>query len=141
VAIEALVRSQLQPFVNITERVTLSGPPLTLNPAAAQAIGMALHELATNGAKYGALSVRQGTLRIAWNLTGAGDEQVFEMSWLERGGPAVTAPQRTGFGHTIMAQLTEHSLGGKVGLDFAVKGLCWKISCPAVSVLESQSGL
>jgi PAS domain S-box-containing protein len=140
VAIEALVLSQLRPFVNTDERVTLSGPALTLNPAAAQAIGMALHELATNAVKYGALSARGGAIHIAWTLIGAGDRQMFEMSWRERGGPKVTAPTRTGFGHTIIAHLTEQSLGGKVGLDFGNEGLCWKLACPAERVLEDQTG-
>ena len=140
VAIDELVRSQLSPFIDVAERAVLSGPALTLNPAAAQAIGMALHELATNAVKYGALSVAGGTIRVAWNVTGADTQRGFEMSWLERGGPTVTAPQRTGFGHTVIAQLTEDTLGGKVRLDFAGDGLHWKLACPAARALETQTG-
>jgi PAS domain S-box-containing protein len=137
VAIDELIRSQLSPFVNITDRAVLSGPPLTLAPAAAQTIGMALHELATNGVKYGALSGPSGTVRIAWCLVMAGDQPIFEMSWLERGGPTVARPTRTGFGHTVMARLTEETLGGKVHLDFMPEGLSWTLACPASRVLEA----
>ena len=140
VAIEELVRSQLSPFLNMAERAVLSGPALTLNPAAGQAIGMALHELATNAVKYGALSVASGTIRVAWNVTGVDAQRSFEMSWLERGGPTVTAPQRMGFGHTVIAQLTEDTLGGKVRLNFAGDGLRWKLACPSARVLETQTG-
>jgi len=139
VQLDELVRSQLSPFVNVGERAVLSGPPLILSPPAAQTLGMALHELATNGVKYGALSVPGGTLRIAWNVVAGNDGQAFEMSWLERGGPGVVAPIRTGFGHVVMARLTEDTLGGKVDLDFAPDGLHWKLTCPAARVLEGQA--
>jgi two-component sensor histidine kinase len=88
---EDLVRAQLAPFADLIEsRIAVHGPKLRLNAAAAQAVGLALHELATNAGKYGALSTDAGRVDVGWRLGG----DIFAMSWTERDGPPVRPPER-----------------------------------------------
>src|SRR5262249_43898101 len=94
VEIEDLVRAQLSHFVDlIGSRIVLDGPKLRLKVAGAQTIGLALHELATNAGKYGALSTNEGRVVVFWAIDG----DALTMSWTERDGPPVSAPQRRGF--------------------------------------------
>src|SRR5262249_60506845 len=95
VEIEDLVCAHLMLFADlIGPRIAVQGPKLRLKAASAQAIGLALHELATNGGKYGALSKDTGRLEIAWGT----ESETFTMSWTERDGPPVSPPQRRGVG-------------------------------------------
>jgi two-component sensor histidine kinase len=134
VEVGRLVESQLAPFSGAASRVTCSGPVLRLKPSAAQAIGMTLHELATNAAKYGALSASSGTIALDWSL--CPDRQRFEMGWRECGGPRVLPPQRIGFGHTVVAEMTRETLAGEVSFDFAPEGVRWRLACPAQHALD-----
>jgi PAS domain S-box-containing protein len=132
VDVEDLVRAQLAHFADlIGSRIVLRDPKLSLNPASAQAIGLALHELATNAGKYGALSTDKGRVDICWGTEG----DTFTMSWTERNGPPVTPPLRRGFGTTVMEAMTVRSVGGKVDLDYAPSGLTWRLTCPSASSL------
>jgi PAS domain S-box-containing protein len=125
-----LIRSQLAHLNDlIGSRITLEGQPLLVSAQAAQALGLALHELATNATKYGALANATGRVGIAWMTGGSSPEAVFEMSWLESGGPPIAEPQRRGFGMTVISDLTAASLGGEVSLDFQASGLVWKFRC------------
>jgi two-component sensor histidine kinase len=107
-----------------------------LNAAAAQAIGLALHELATNAGKYGALSVDAGRVDVRWRLDG----YVFAMNWIERNGPPVSRPERLGFGSTVVDAMAKRTVGGEVELDYAPSGLVWRLTCPALNALERASG-
>ena len=131
VEVGKLVASQLAPFA-APARLTASGPALRLKPPAAQAIGMALHELATNAAKYGALSNGSGSVGIDWGL----QQDRFVIDWRERGGPVVSAPRRTGFGHTVVGPMTEQTLAGEVSFDFAPEGVRWRLVCLARHALD-----
>jgi two-component sensor histidine kinase len=92
VELTTLVCSQLAPFVvDLDRRVVVTGPLLRLAPAAAQAVGMALHELATNAVKHGALA-GNGTIRVEWSIEERAGHDVFGMAWLEEGGPRRHAP-------------------------------------------------
>jgi PAS domain S-box-containing protein len=134
----ALVRSQLQLFGSlIGTRVLIGGPLLRLKPSAAQAVGMALHELATNAGKYGALSGSKGRVHIDWQISGPGDNRVFAVEWREEGGPSVKPPQRTGFGQMVMVRMIEEALGGKARLDLDQSGVRWTLACPATLALDS----
>jgi PAS domain S-box-containing protein len=134
VEIADLVRVQLAHFADlIGSRIAMHGPKLRLNPASAQAIGLALHELATNAGKYGALSADRGRVHISWGI----DADTLTMSWTERDGPSVSAPKRRGFGTIVMEAMAERSVGGRVDLDYASSGLTWRLTCPAVNALES----
>ena len=136
VAVERLIDSQLSPFVDPGARVVRDGPPVRLTPAAAQALGMALHELATNAVKYGALGNDTGTIRIRWSVTDGSTEPEFRMTWSEQGGPAVAAPKRTGFGRTVMERMIAGTLGGTAALEFAPTGILWTFACPSRQALE-----
>jgi PAS domain S-box-containing protein len=133
VEIADLVRAQLAHFADlIGSRIAVCGPELRLTPASAQAIGLALHELATNAGKYGALSTDAGRVDISWGAAG----DTFTMSWTEREGPPVAPPRRRGFGTIVMEAMAERSLGGTVELDYAPPGLTWRLACPAANALE-----
>jgi PAS domain S-box-containing protein len=131
-----LVRTQLAHFADlIGSRIMVHGPKLRLNAAAAQAIGLALHELATNTGKYGALSMDAGRVELVWGVEG----DVFKMTWKERKGPRVRQPEHRGFGSTVIASMAEHAVDGEVQLDFAPSGLDWHLTCPTANALESAT--
>jgi PAS domain S-box-containing protein len=133
VEIADLVHAQLAHFASlIGSRIAVDGPKLRLTAASAQAIGLALHELATNAGKYGALSTDKGRVDICWGT----DRDTFTMSWTERQGPPVSAPERRGFGTIVMEAMMERSVDGTVDLDYAPSGLTWRLSCPAANALE-----
>jgi len=129
------VRGQLQHFEAVGHRVETSGPSVMVPPAAAQTLGMALHELATNAAKYGSLSNEAGRVEISWAV----EAESFCMSWRESDGPPVTAPDRTGFGTTVLDQLTASSMSGQVSIRYAPEGLTWELRCP-LSALRENAG-
>lgn len=139
VRVADLVRSQLALFRElIGTRIEIVGPPVRLQPPAAQAIGMALHELATNASKYGALSEGNGDgkVRVSWRLEGAGEERAFVLVWAEEKGPPVKPPERRGFGYTIMVAMVEKSLDATVTIDYAPSGLVWQVHAPARCTYE-----
>lgn len=132
-----LVRVQLAPFADETSsRVEVGGPPIQLRPDLVHAITLAVHELATNAAKYGALSVPEGHVAIAWETDdGSGSrEPRFRISWRESNGPPVTPPSRRGFGHVVITDMVASSLRGAVTLDYAREGLRWTLDMPGASV-------
>jgi len=138
VRVADLVRSQLALFRElIGTRIEISGPPVRLQPPAAQAIGMALHELATNASKYGALSDAKGRLCVSWRMQRAGEEREFVLVWAEEEGPPVKPPERRGFGYTIMVAMVEKSLDATVDIDYAPGGLVWKVVAPARCTFEA----
>jgi PAS domain S-box-containing protein len=130
-----LVRSQLAHFGNlIGTRIDLKGPELRVSAAAAQTIGMTMHELATNAGKYGALSNCGGRVEIGWSLRRTGRGDAFTISWRETGGPLVAAPARRGFGSTVISRMAAESLDAEVELKFEPEGLSWWLECPAQEV-------
>jgi two-component sensor histidine kinase len=134
-----LVNLLFAPFADLLgTRIQLSGPRLFLSPAAAQALGMALNELATNAAKHGALSDQVGCVSLNWTIqTNAAGESVIVFLWQERGGPTVTPPLRQGFGSKVITKLTERALRGKAELTFDAAGVSWRFECPIANVTES----
>jgi PAS domain S-box-containing protein len=134
-AIEDLVRAQLAPFAGlIGSRIAVHGPKLRFKAASAQAIGLALHELATNAGKYGALSVDAGRVDVCWHVDG----EAFAMTWSECNGPPVSAPKRRGFGTIVIKTMAQRSVDGTVDLDYAPSGVTWRLTCPAANALESR---
>ncbi len=134
VDVEDLVRAQLAHFADLVgSRIAVGGPKVHLNAAAAQAIGLALHELATNAGKYGALSVPCGHVDVCWRADG----DIFAMNWTERNGPPVSHPERRGFGSTVIESIAKRTVGGEVQLDYAPSGLMWGLTCPEANALES----
>jgi PAS domain S-box-containing protein len=137
--IEELVRQQLLPFVEIqSSRFELAGPDVVVTAEAAQAIGLAIHELATNAIKYGALSQPSGKVRISWTFDrDASVSPELSLNWIERGGPAVAPPSRKGFGHVVIGEMVERSLNGRVAMEFAAQGLRWSVAIPAINLVGS----
>jgi len=130
--VKDLVRNQLGHFADlIGTRINFAGPKLLLNATAAQAIGLALHELATNSGKYGALSTDIGRVDVSWNL----DNDTYTMGWIERNGPSVQPPERRGFGSTFIESIVKN-LHGEVRLDYAPSGLEWRLTYRAADALE-----
>jgi two-component sensor histidine kinase len=97
-----------------------------------------MHELATNAGKYGALAARDGCVEVAWSLNCAEmGGPTFAICWSETGGPLVRAPSRSGFGSRFIRDMATRSLDAKVELDYAPKGLTWRLECPAEEVIDS----
>jgi two-component sensor histidine kinase len=132
-ALRDLVESQIEAFVESDGRqVTVKGPPVLLDQAATQNIGLALHELATNAAKYGALSVPAGRVAIEWRPVSNSDGgRALNLSWRERNGPEVSEPSRKGFGHVVVERMIADSLNADVRLNFAPAGLEWEVEVPS----------
>lgn len=138
-----LIRQQLEPFVDVrSSRFELAGPDVVVTAEAAQAIGLAIHELATNAIKYGALSAPTGKVKVSWEFdTDAGVPCQLLLNWKEEGGPPVVPPSHKGFGHVVVDDMIERSLNGKVAVEFAVSGLNWRVLIPAANlVAEEQTG-
>jgi PAS domain S-box-containing protein len=140
VSLEDLVGSQLAHFGGVNDaRVSVSGPALEVTAVASQTLGMALHELATNAAKYGALTSPSGRLDISWDVhLNDGGEPRFVMSWIEHGGPEVSPPTRRGFGSTVIDAMVRVSLNCSVVIDYAPSGFSWRIEGPADRLLDAK---
>ncbi len=131
----ALIRSQLSHYEELFgTRIRLAGDDLMLRPEAAQNIGVALHELSTNAAKYGALSNDDGVVTIAWATSGD-DPHNLALSWQESGGPLVKAPTRRGFGRVVMDRITGQALDGKSEINFEPEGVIWSLVVPTRSAV------
>jgi len=108
------------------ERFRLEGPLVRFNPSTSLTLGMVLHELATNAAKYGALSTAAGKIVVTWAVSPAG----LELTWSERGGPPVLPPSRSGFGSILIKRLLEAGFSGKASFDYRPEGLQVRIELP-----------
>jgi two-component sensor histidine kinase len=130
VDMRTLTAEMLQPYSG--ERVIqVDGPHLTLPPDWTMSLSMAIHELATNAAKYGALSVPAGKLHIQWNiLHPSNGETRFTFAWIESNGPPVTPPSHRGFGVQAIERMLAQAIEGKAQLDFAPEGLRCTIEAP-----------
>jgi signal transduction histidine kinase/DNA-binding response OmpR family regulator len=117
--LDEIVRIELTPFI---DRTTIEGPNVMLDPKHAQNISLAVHELATNAAKYGAFSVERGKVAISWSVANNGKYNVLTFRWRESEGPPVAAPKRRGFGTTLLK-----AVGAEIRLQFARGGLSCKI--------------
>ncbi len=129
VTLADLVRSQLAHHADAgASQIELEGGKLQLPPDAAQNIGMALHELATNAAKYGALSVPEGRVRVSWHTEMHPNGQEFcRLSWEECHGPTVIPPSRRGFGQVVIERTVARAVGGKVTLAYPPEGVRWTL--------------
>jgi two-component sensor histidine kinase len=113
----------LEPFASRDGRVSIGGPDVWLTPKQALAISMALHELATNAAKYGALSNDVGRVRVDWAIRPLDGARELKLTWVEDGGPKVRQPARTGFGSRLIQRNLAHDLGGPATIDYRPQGV------------------
>jgi PAS domain S-box-containing protein len=133
VGLDALVRSQVAPYA-AGSNITIHGPDVMLAGAATQAMGMVLHELVTNAAKYGALSVPTGRVTVSWERKPNGDATILVFAWREFGGPPVVVEAKSGYGTRLIRGLVPHELGGTIDLEFAAQG----VSCTIEFLLSSE---
>lgn len=134
--LRGLIEEELAPYrTHDPLRVSLKGPDVMLQPAAAQTLALALHELATNAAKYGALSAIDGRLRLDWHLTG----ENLTLRWKESEGPGVIPPQSQGFGSRVIKASIERQLGGHVVFDWGKDGLFCEIVVPSTGRIGHAS--
>lgn len=131
--LHGLIIAHLDSF-GVRDRLATEGPEVLLSPTAAQYLGMAFHELATNAAKHGALSVPEGRVSVTWSLAGEPDARVLTLLWEETGGPAVPHAKSTGFGTKVLEQLTPAAVRGEAKVEHKASGLTWELKAP-------QSGL
>ncbi len=127
-----IMQSQLNQFVGeMATRIRIAGPPLQLRPAAAQNLGLAIHELSTNAVKYGALANATGVIDLSWSTTvGEHGEGQLKIVWRESGGPAVSAPTTQGFGGVVLERVVAQALEGHAEAAFNPSGLTWTLTIP-----------
>ncbi|WP_052215195.1 PAS domain S-box protein [Belnapia sp. F-4-1] len=136
--LRALLESELAAFLSATgtsaeggQRAELNGPDILLPPASAQALSMALHELATNATKHGALSAPGGRISVSWRIAGESDRGVLWLRWSEADGPPVAGqPERRGFGSRVIGATVREQLGGTVRMVWEPSGLICELSVP-----------
>jgi two-component sensor histidine kinase len=126
-----VLENELKPYRTGGDQIGLEGPDLSLSPREVLALGMTIHELTTNAAKYGALSVPEGRVRVTWSLAAsvAGRSRL-HLTWQESGGPPVREPTRTGFGTRLITGGVQRELDGTVDIAFAAGGLRCQLDVP-----------
>jgi two-component sensor histidine kinase len=125
-----VVRRVLQPYlINNPERVRMFGPAVPLSPRVAVVLSMILHEIATNAAKYGALSNDNGTVVLDWEIVEDGTGRQLRLIWTESGGPPVVAPVQRGFGSRLIERSARDQLGGEATVDFLPRGVVYTVTC------------
>ncbi|RAK57009.1 hypothetical protein DJ018_03335 [Phenylobacterium deserti] len=129
---DEIVESALNPFVDAArpERLRSQGPRMRLESQHAVALSLALHELATNAVKHGALSVDEGSVDVHWWLTRSDDGPEMKLLWTERGGPKVTPPSKLGFGSRLIERGVAQDLRGKAKIEYLESGLLCEIRMP-----------
>ena len=138
VNLRSLTLSQLR-FLGpaLGNRVTLEGEGITLSPNAAQAFSLALHELAANATRYGALSESEGRVHIQWKLDPGWIPQHFHFTWTESGGPPVIPTSSQGFGTRVLQRVAPESLDGQAETTLEKGGLTWTLDAPAAGILAN----
>jgi two-component sensor histidine kinase/CheY-like chemotaxis protein len=130
-----LVDDELAPYRSAhADRIRVTGPNVLLDPTTAQTLALALHELATNAAKYGALSQASGKLELDWAI----QPKAIFVNWRETGGPSTYAPDKTGFGTRIITSSVERQLGGKTTFDWRLEGLSCVLVVPRSQSIDTR---
>jgi two-component sensor histidine kinase len=136
VSINSLFMEELDPYIREDKGFEIVGPDVVLTSKSALALSLAIHELATNAAKYGALSSAGGKVAIRWSLTEPGG---LALSWTESGGPSVSAPTRRGFGSTLIERALAMETDGQATLRFLAGGVVCDVALPPTSMAPSDS--
>ena len=131
---QSLDRSLLRTQATGKHQVRVDGPQVLLEPNAAQALAVTLHELATNAAKYGALSISGGQISVSWDGKPNGQATTLILEWRERGGPPVATNVQSSYGTNLIRDLIPHELGGTVALAFRAEGVNCRIEVPLEAV-------
>jgi PAS domain S-box-containing protein len=137
-SLSELVRSQLGAYLDGASQVSMEGPAIAIKPEAAQNLGLALHELAANAGKFGALSVPGGRVFITWSRSENTDGGSVEFDWREQLGPKVKIRRKKGFGSMVIERNLARALDAKVDLEFDPDGLRCHIVIPANQILAGR---
>jgi two-component sensor histidine kinase len=128
--LQDVVKRVLQPYLlNNPERMKMFGPHVPLSPRVAVILSMIVHEIATNAAKYGALSNDSGTVTVDWEVITENATRKLRLIWTEAGGPHVTAPVQRGFGSRLIERSARDQLGGEATVDFLPRGVVYTVTC------------
>ena len=119
-------------------RIVISGDYLEINPRAAEAYGLALHELSNNAVKYGALSNPSGAVELRFQLDR--QKEAYVLTWRERGGPAVAKPPRVGFGNIVLTRMSPMAIQGESEIDYVPEGLFYRLSAPIAQIAMTGKG-
>ncbi len=125
-----IIASELEPRIGSADALEMEGPKLAVKPKSALSLHMAIHEMATNAAKYGALSSHQGRLRVAWRIVSAREAEGVEITWTERGGPRLEGVKPEGFGSQMIRDMLAYELEGEVSFEYEPEGLTARIWFP-----------
>jgi two-component system CheB/CheR fusion protein len=134
--LRALVTTELAPYDHGDGNIDIGGGQVSLTPKAGMALAMAVHELASNAAKYGSLSAPAGRLSVTWMVARRADGPVLTLTWTETGGPPVVQPTRRGFGSSLIERGLAHELDAEVKQDFLPEGLRCTITIPMSGEIE-----
>jgi len=138
-SLEEIVQREIAPYAK--DNTEISGPSITLEKEAALTMSMVLHELATNAAKYGALSNRNGRVSVQWSWVRSNSLDRLAIVWEEIDGPPVSAPGGSGYGTSVIRELIPYELGGKVELEFARTGVRCRLDVPIDWVNSKMTAL
>ena len=133
VSVEGLLREELEAYGLASGAVSLAGDDAVLTPKSALALSLALHELATNAAKYGAFSVANGSVAVRWHVR---DDLGLGLSWTEAGGPPVVPPTRRGFGSSLIERALTLETGGRATVDYRPGGVVCDVVLPRSSLID-----
>ena len=137
VSILRLMHEELDPYTKGENFITLRGPEIVLTPKSALSLSLAIHELATNASKFGALRVASGRVTVEWSRSGDGG---IHLAWREADGPTVIPPNRRGFGSTLIERALGMETGGHADIEYLPTGVVCQVSLPASSVSMSAPG-
>ena len=135
-SITEIIRGAMDIHGSGPHRIAAQGPELQIKARPALGLSIALHELCTNAAKYGALSNEQGRVDLSWAVLGHGPGAVFELSWTETGGPPVKPPSRRGFGSRLIEACLTGDLSGAGAPDYRPEGLNWTMRSKLSDIAE-----
>lgn len=129
--LQEIVAEELRPFMAADRtNIHIDGPAVALDPRGALALGMAIHELATNAVKYGALSVPEGDIAVTWNVERTTEGERLALAWRERNGPPVESPVKRGFGLLLIERGLAHDMAGGATVEFLPGGLRASLHAP-----------
>jgi PAS domain S-box-containing protein len=129
-ALRTILETELGPYATVAGRVRLDGPEVQLEARSAVVLGMAVHELSTNAAKHGALSVASGRVQVGWKLDDRGGEAVLAIDWCELDGPTLKTQPSPGFGSRMLRQTITQELAGQLDIRYEREGVCCTIAVP-----------
>ena len=130
-----LAVTHLEPFCSV-DRCDIDGPDVAVSANAAQYLGMAFHELATNAVKYGALQGDAGRVRLAWDIRDRPEGAELALTWTESGAPAATQPESAGFGTKVLQHLVPGALSGRAERRLQPEGMVWEFVAPLASLSD-----